>query len=83
MRVALISLAFISTILFPWQCTVLLVGISSFFIPLLPIAIGIFADTLYYTSKVSLVPLYTICGVIISGAMFLVRQRLQAGTIGK
>jgi hypothetical protein len=76
-------LAFISVILFPWPMTVILVLASSFFVPLLPLAIGIFADTLYYTSAVAMLPLFTLLGIIVTSAAFLVRSRLQTSTIGE
>lgn len=76
-------LAFISVILFPWPLTVILVLGSSFFIPLLPLAIGIFADTMYYSASVFSFPLFTVLGVVVTGIVFLVRSRLQTSTMKK
>jgi hypothetical protein len=83
MRGILIFLAFISAILFPWQITAVLVVASSFFIPLLPFAVGIFVDTLYYTPRVALIPWFTLLGVVVTLVAILVRSRLQASTIQK
>jgi hypothetical protein len=76
-------LAFISAILFPWPMTVLIVLVSSFFVPLLPLAIGIFADALYYTPTAIAVPVFTLVGIVVTCVAFLVRSRLQTSTIGE
>ncbi len=81
MRILITLIAFVSVILFPWQFTAFLVLVSSFFVPLLPLAIGIFADTLYYSMKITLVPLYTILGLLVTGIAIFVRTRLQTSTI--
>lgn len=74
---------FVSVILFPWQLTAILVIGSSFFVPLVPLAVGIFADTLYYTPKVAVLPWVTILGAVVTLAALLVRNRIQASTIQK
>ena len=76
-------LAFVSVIFFPWPLTVLLVLADSFLVPLLPVAIGIFTDTLYYSSKTATLPLFTILGLVVTSIMFFVRSRLQTSTIRK
>ena len=51
MRGILTSLTFISTVLFPWPLTVLLALAISLFEPLVPLAAGLFADTLYHAPQ--------------------------------
>lgn len=72
---------FISVVFFPWQLTVILALVSSFPIPLLPLAAGLFADTLYYTPHVAALPLSTLYGVIVTGIALFVRSRLETSII--
>jgi len=80
-RVLLIGTTFVSVVLFPWPLTVFLVFASSVFEPLIPLIVGIFADTLYYAPQVYAVPLYTLYGMILTGTVFFVRSRLRASTM--
>ena len=82
MRGLLILLVFISIIFFPWPFAVLLALISSAFIPLLPFAAGIFADTLYYAPHTAAMPLFTLYGAIATGVALLVHSRLKTSIIG-
>ena len=75
MRGISILFVFVSVIFFPWMFTVVIAIISSFFLPLLPIAAGIFADTLYYTTGV---PIFSLGGAFVTVAAFIVRSRLSA-----
>ncbi|MDP2651537.1 MAG: hypothetical protein Q8O94_00160 [bacterium] len=79
-RGLLILIAFISVIFFPWPFAAALTFVSSFYIPLLPLAVGLFADTLYYTPNGAL-PLFTIYGALITGIALFVRSRLKASII--
>lgn len=83
MRPVLTFFAFVSAILFPWQITAIFVVALSFFVPLLPLAVGIFADTLYYTSRASVLPWFTLLGTALTIITIFVRSRLQASTIQK
>jgi hypothetical protein len=76
-------LSFISVILFPWLLTVLLTLGVSIFEPLVPLAIGIFADTLYYTPQAGALPLFAIYGAIVTALSFLVRSQLKTSIIGR
>jgi len=75
-------LTFISVILFPWPLTAILTLAPSFYVPLLPLAVGIFSDSLYYVPQASTLPLGTLFGAVATGAAFFVRSRLQASSIG-
>ncbi|MFH1178130.1 MAG: hypothetical protein V1711_00170 [bacterium] len=83
MRGMLTILSFISVMLFPWPLTAIIVLVSSFSIPLLPLSVGIFADTLYYTPQANILPLCSIFGAIATGAAFFVRSRLRTSNIGR
>lgn len=70
--------ACISTVLFPWPLTVLLAVAASFGEPLVPLAVGIFADTLYYAPQSGSFPLLTFYGLIVSILAVLVRRQLRS-----
>ncbi len=74
-------LTFISAVLFPWPLTAALAFVSSFTEPLVPLAIGIFADTLYYAPHAYTLPLFTICGTILTFSMLFVRSRLRSSPV--
>lgn len=81
MRALLIGTTFVSVVAFPWVLTVLLVCMSAMIEPLIPLAVGIFADVLYYAPQVSLVPRYALSGVLLTSFAFFVRSRLRDGSI--
>lgn len=74
---------FISVLLFPWPLSVLLAVAASFFEPLVPLAAGLFADTLYYAPHAGTPPIFTLYGLGLSIIAILVRSRLSAGIIGR
>lgn len=80
-RGALTILSFISAILFPWPFTALLVFSSSLLEPLLPFAVGLFADTVYYAPQAGSLPMFTLYGALATVIAFFVRSRLSAGII--
>ena len=67
---------FVSTILFPWPLTALLAVIASFFEPLVPLAAGLFADTLYFVPGTGW-PVYTLWGLALTVVALFVRSRLS------
>lgn len=71
---------FVSIIFFPWPLAAALALISSFSIPLLPLAAGIFADTLYYAPHAGL-PIFSLSGALVTAVAFFVRSRLKASTM--
>ena len=81
MRGMITFLSFISVILVPWPLTALLVLASSISIPLLPLAVGIFADTLYYTPQMHTLPFATLFGVLATVIALFVRSRLRASSM--
>lgn len=81
MRGALTFFAFVSVIFFPWPFTALLALVAAFTEPLVPLAVGLFADTLYYVPSAHAWPLLTLGGAVVTIIAVLVRSRLRAGTI--
>ena len=73
--------AFISTILFPWPLTAMLALAVSLFEPLVPLSIGLFADTLYYAPQSGTIPLFTVYGALATILGFVVRSRLNTSMI--
>ncbi|MEK7144562.1 MAG: hypothetical protein AAB794_01740, partial [Patescibacteria group bacterium] len=73
---------FVSIVLFPWPLSALLVCITAFFEPLVPVAAGLFADTLYYAPGAGM-PLFTLYGLVLSIIIVLVRSQLRASIIGE
>jgi len=69
---------FVSAVLFPWPLTALLALVASFFEPLVPLAAGLFADTLYYAPQAGALPTFTLYGLLLSIIAVLVRGQLRA-----
>jgi len=82
-RFFLIALSFLSLLLFPWPFSVVLTLAFSLYVPFLPIAIGLFADVLYYTSNTEVLPLLTLYGAITTGIALIVRNRISNSIIRK
>lgn len=69
--------AFLSVFLFPWQLWVGILFALSPFEPILPLAVGVFADTLYYAPHGSFFPVYTLFGAGLTSIALFVRSRLK------
>jgi hypothetical protein len=80
-RGILTLMSFVSAVFFPWPLTVVLALASSIFEPLLPLATGLFVDTLYYTPHSGAIPLFTFCGTLATAIAFFVRSRLKTSII--
>lgn len=80
-RGTLTIFTFVSTILFPWPLTAILAIVASVFEPLVPLAAGLFADTLYYAPQSGAIPLFTLCGALLTIVAFFVRSRLKTSII--
>lgn len=72
---------FISVVLFPWPLTTILALITSFFEPIVPLAAGLFTDTLYYTPHAGSLPVFTLYGLGLSILSIFVRRKLRASSI--
>ena len=75
--------AFLSVIFFPWQFSILFATVFSFTEPLVLLAVGIFADTLYYTTSLHTVPFFTLYGAVGTIVAFVVRSRVRASIMGR
>ena len=83
MRGTLTLITFISTVLFPWPLTVIFALVTSVFEPLVPLSVGLFADTLYYVPLSGALPVFTFYGALVTAIAFLVRSRIKTGIIGE
>ncbi len=81
-RGALVVFTFVSTIFFPWLFTAILAIVVSFTEPLVPLAVGIFVDVLYFSPQTSVWPVFTIGGALCTVVMLFVRSRLRTSIIG-
>lgn len=76
MRGILVLFPFISVLFFPWPLSVLLaLGIGAYE-PLVPLAAGIFADTLYY-SPGSGWPIFSLAGLAATVLISIFRSRYE------
>lgn len=82
-RGTLTFLTFASVLFFPWPLAAALAAISALSVPLLPLAAGIFFDTLYYTPQTGALPLFALWGAVLTILAFFVRGRLNASIIGE
>lgn len=73
----------LSVIFFPWPVTAVFALLASLSEPLVPLAAGIFIDTLHYVPGQGEWPLSTMLGAIVTVLVFFVRGRLKAGNIGE
>ncbi len=80
-RAILTYFTFISAVLFPWPFTAILALIASFTEPLVPLAVGIFADTLYYAPHSYVLPFFTLYGAVFTSVAFFVRSRLRPSPV--
>ncbi len=81
MRIVFSVAAFLSPFFFPFPLTLLLSAVAGFFLPAVPLLVGMLVDLLYYVPESSLLPLGTVCGVLIAAACVLVRQFVKARII--
>lgn len=76
-RALLTVSALTSVVLFPWQYAVLLSIVAAIVEPFAPLAVGIFADTLYYTPSIQTLPMYSILGACGTVLAFVLRTRMR------
>lgn len=72
---------FISVLFFPWPLTAFLAFVASVYVPLVPLAVGIFSDTIYFSPQANFLPIFTIFGAIVTSVIIFVRSRLSTGII--
>ena len=74
-------LTFVSAIFFPWPLTAFLAVVVSFFEPLVPFAVGVFADTLYYAPQAGTLPVFALYGLALSIVVIFARTQLRTGPV--
>jgi len=67
----------ISLLFFPFSLTVILTLLAAYATPLMPLAIGVLADTLYFSRGVASVPFYTLVGFATTVVALLVRRFIE------
>lgn len=82
-RALLAFLSLVSVVFFPWPFTVFLALVSALTEPLVPLAVGIFADAFYYTPSAQIAPFFTLGGAAATVVALFVRSRLRAGIINR
>ncbi len=70
-----------SLLMLPWTFTVFLALLAVIVEPLVPLAVGLLADALYYTPGVHAAPLYTILGLLVTPIAFLVHRSIKTSII--
>lgn len=81
MRGLFTILTLVSVVFFPWPLTALLALGSASLEPLVPLAAGIFADTLYYAPQARALPFFTFIGLLCTLAAFFVRSRFRTSSM--
>jgi hypothetical protein len=80
MKSGILTIAsFISALFFPWPYTAVIAVGAAVFEPLVPLAVGLFVDILYYSPVTSTLPLFTLGGAVVSIVAYIVRTRVRAG----
>lgn len=82
-RSAVVVFALISAFIFPWIFTAGIAFFAALWIPLLPLAVGILLDVLYYAPQAHWFPLGTVSGALVTLVAHFVRTRLKAGIIDR
>lgn len=75
----LVLCTLLSVMYFPWPYTAFLALLSAMDDPLVPLAAGLFMDTLYYTPSLHTYPQATIFGALATLIVWFVRTRLRTG----
>ena len=81
MRRVLVLGAFLSALWFPWPLTVCVAIGVSLLEPLVPLAIGLLLDILYFVPPVSVFPHFTVWGAAVTMIAFFVHSRLKTSII--
>jgi hypothetical protein len=76
-------LPFAAALFFPWPLTAVLALGVAVYEPLIPLAVGLFADTLYYSPYGGALPFFSLAGAATTALAFLVRSQLKASIIGE
>jgi len=80
-RFLITILTFVSLLFFPWPFSAVLALVSSLSMPFLPLAAGIFADTLYCAPSTGMLPFFIFYGAMATCIALFVRSRLSSDII--
>ncbi|MEJ0053329.1 MAG: hypothetical protein WDN10_01185 [bacterium] len=81
MRAASIAFAFIAALWFPWPLAILGMCLAAAYEPLAALAVGLFADALYFTHGAYPFPLMTLVGAGAALGAVLVRKFFETRII--
>ena len=82
-RAVVISAAFLAVLPFPWPLALVLAAVAAFFSPLSALALGLFADTLYYAPGAYPFPLASLVGALLALLGFFVRKFAATSIISR
>ena len=80
-RAAATIITLLSAIFLPWQITIACAIGAAFIEPLVPVAVGILLDLLYYLPQTGLLPRFSLVGVVVSLIASLVHSRVRTRTM--
>jgi hypothetical protein len=80
-RLCIAVCALFSPILFPFWFSVGIVGVASFFSPSVPLAVGLFADAVYYVPGVYGFPLYSVVGGMLTVSLIFIHRFVKTSII--
>lgn len=78
---ALTILALLSVVALPWQLATVIALAAGTMVPLMPLACGLFAEALYWTPRLSLLPFFALSGALATTLLYFVRGRIKASII--
>lgn len=80
-RIAVLLAAFVSLFCFPWPLTVFLTLSIAYDEPLVPLAVGMCADALYFAAVPGSYWTMTVCGALATIISYWVRKRVHTSII--
>lgn len=80
-RAAAALFSLVAVIFFPWPYAAAVALLAGGAEPLVPFAVGLFADILYYPPSSGHMPLFTLAGLAATLALFFVRKWFRASII--
>ena len=74
LRFLIPAFAFLSVFFFPWPVTLVLIFIAALCLPVLGLALGAFADLIYFNAAAAGVPSFLIMGLVATLVALLVHR---------
>lgn len=82
-RGVLIFCALIAVVWFPWPYAVVMTLLAAVASPLAPLAVGLFAEGVYFTPHVYAFPIWLMVGALGTSAAFFVHRFVETSIMGK